>query len=58
MKKLLVLLVATFAVVGASRGHLFAQRLVTPLNADLQPLVSEFNARSEDPRLVIILSPT
>jgi hypothetical protein len=58
MRKPLFSIVATFAVLVAATGPVLAQRLVTPLEEGLKPLVSDFDARSSNPRLLVILSPT
>ena len=58
MKNLLGVLSATLIVLGTATDVSVAQRLVTPLETDLRPLVSDFNARRSVPRLVVILSPT
>ena len=51
-------LFATLSTLAAVSGTSYAQRLVTPLGDRLEPLVSDFNAASSVPRLVVILSPT
>jgi len=58
MRKAFVMLSATLSLLAAASGSSFAQRLVTPLGPDLEPLVSDFNRESSVPRLVVILSPT
>jgi hypothetical protein len=56
MRKAFVTLSATLSLLAS--GSSFAQRLVTPLGPDLEPLVSDFDRQSSVPRLVVILSPT
>jgi hypothetical protein len=58
MRKTFWMLSATLSLLAAAPGSSFAQRLVTPLGPDLEPLVSDFNRQSSVPRLVVILSPT
>ncbi len=45
-------------MLATASGTLFAQRLVTPLGSKLEPLVTDFNAQSSVPQLLVILSPT
>ncbi len=58
MRKAFWMLSTTLSLLGAAPGSGFAQRLVTPLGLELEPLVSDFNSHSSVPRLVVILSPT
>jgi hypothetical protein len=58
MKKLLASVATICALFIVGESSVLAQRLVTPLQAGLQPLVSDFDARQNSPRLVVILSPT
>ncbi len=58
MRKPFLTLSATVSLLAATSGSSFAQRLVTPLGPDLEPLVSDFDRQSSVPRLVVILSPT
>jgi hypothetical protein len=46
------------ATLGFARDSEPAQRLVTPLVEDLEPLRDDFNRDSNAPRLVVVLSPT
>jgi hypothetical protein len=58
MRKSLYMLSTTLSLLAALSAPSFAQRLVTPLGPDLEPLVSDFNRQSSVPQLVVILSPT
>jgi hypothetical protein len=58
MKRKWITLVALFGVLVATATAALAQRLVTPLESNLETLTEDFNAREGQPRLVVILSPT
>lgn len=58
MLRAVCLLSATISMLATASGTLFAQRLVTPLGSKLEPLVTDFNAQSSVPQLLVILSPT
>lgn len=50
--------IALLGALLATATTAWAQRLVTPLESNLETLTSDFNARKGKPRLVVILSPT
>lgn len=58
MKRRRITLVTLLGILVATATAALAQRLVTPLDSNLEALTEDFNAREQQPRLVVILSPT
>lgn len=56
--KQLYRLAAILAILGLAPISESAQRLVTPLQGDHEPLKSDFNGKSSVPRLLVVLAPT